>query len=96
MKFTDEEYARARQANGDSEEIQELQERIAALEAQLAQYRWRRVEDEVPPDHEWVFVRVGNRTMRACSFDGEWFDANDSLGGVTFWMPIPPAPEEGK
>lgn len=73
-------------------------DRIAALEAQLAQYRWRRVEDEMPRDRGKVLVRFPRREeiwTRIAFYhgDGVWWSGGYSVK-PTHWMPMPPAPQE--
>lgn len=76
----------------------EMQARIADLEAQLAQYRWRRVEDEIPPDEVQVLVRVkwsADPTRTGFLDEGTWVVNGYGSGYVvTHWMPLPPAPQE--
>lgn len=74
--------------------------RIAALEAQLAQYRWRRVEEEMPEDRGKVLVRFPRREeiwTRIAFYhgDGVWWSGGYTVKPI-HWMPIPPAPEEGE
>lgn len=74
---------------------------VAALESQLAQYRWRRVEEEIPEAFESVIVAGPDRRTEAfIDESGCW-----RWGGTanliqefipTHWMPMPVAPEEGE
>lgn len=77
-------------------------DRIAALESQLAQYRWRRVDEEMPEANKTVLmwdgldVEIGHRTV--CG-DGKlrWVEPfSDEYRQAEYWMPLPPAPEEGE
>lgn len=53
---------------------------------------WRKCSEEMPKADEWVLVWQGWRVSRACAFQGEWYDANDSIGYVSHWMPLPDPP----
>lgn len=87
-------------ADRHAERVREIDahaERVAGLEAQLDQYRWRRVEDELPErfldvlvvdDDGWHFV--------AYNASGRWCPNHPDMSTVTHWMPLPPAPEEGE
>lgn len=79
-------------------EIDAHMERVAGLEAQLAQYRWRRVEDEMPDDGLRVLVHREYVRWEAIAFriSGIWFADGRRLSTPTHWMPLPPAPEEGE
>lgn len=73
--------------------------RIAALESQLAQYRWRRVEEEMPEAWASVLIPYALGTVEAfVDNNGLWWEAraNDRVWGVRHWMPLPPTPEEGE
>lgn len=85
----------------DEEEIDAHMERVAGLEAKLAQYRWRRVEDEMPEAFEGVIVAGPDRRTEAfIDEQGRW-----RWGGTanvirefvpSHWMPLPAAPGEGE
>lgn len=72
---------------------------IAALESQLAQYRWRRAEEEMPKTWESVLVPKGDISEEAyLDHKDTWRGTlnDEEIRGVTHWMPVPPAPEEGE
>lgn len=80
-------------------EIDAHMERVAELEAQLAQYRWRRVEEEMPDAEMYVLTfDCGYLIETYVDDEGVWwskeFDA--PIHGIKVWMPLPPAPEEGE
>lgn len=75
-------------------------DRIAALESQLAQYRWRRVEEEMPEERGQMLVRFLQRGRtekwtRIAFYhgDGVWWSGGYTVK-PTHWMPLPPAPNE--
>lgn len=81
------------------DEIDVLHARIAALEAQIAQYRWRRMEEELP-EKGWSLTRTrGSRLPAVLFFDArknEWVDRLGFIRDVTHWMSLPEPPKEGE
>lgn len=73
------------------------QARIAALESQLAQYRWRRVDEELPERFVDVLVVDSDGWHFIAHTDSrQWLPNHPDMESVTHWMPIPPAPGEGE
>lgn len=80
--------------------VADLRARIAALESQLAQYRWRRVEEEMPPTETEVLLYLapwvwGDPMMTGFLDEGSFVVHGYGSGHrVLAWMPLPPAPQE--
>lgn len=70
---------------------------ITRLREQLDQYKWRRVEDELPEEGDIVLSKGSHIvTVRAMYEAGKWWCCEDDdlywITGVTHWMPILPLP----
>lgn len=55
--------------------------------------RWRKVEDELPPDDVSVLVAKSNGDVhKTCRYRGEWL-CPGRKPEVTHWMPLPEPPQ---
>ena len=84
----------------ENADVEWFHARIAALESQLAQYRWRRVEEKMPENRGGMLIRrtgePGSWTRIAQYHgDGVWWSGGYPVM-PTHWMPLPPAPGEGE